>query len=196
MLSPAVALALALVLGLAGCATGLQEGDRLFLAGDLIRAEAAYRGYLGGYLSGGGPVGAGAARARYRLGLIYAFPESALYDLEKADRTLRSLVATDPGSAWGRQAALLLSLHAESARLERELTAQADKVSRLLAEVVKLREAAEAAGDVAQDREARVAQLGREIEELRRNIGQLGERLAAREKELERIKKIDLQTPP
>ncbi len=192
--APALARGLALIVALlfAGCVTGVREGDRLFLAGDLIQAEAAYRSYL----ADASATGPGTARARYRLALIYAMPGSALHDWEKADRTLRAVVDRDPGTPWARQAELLLSLHAERARLERELEAQSEKVSALLAEVVKLTQAAREADGAVEDRDARVEQLSGEIAELRKSIGRLGERLAAREQELERIKKIDLQTPP
>ncbi len=183
---------LVLALVASGCASSLTEGDRYFLAGDLVRAEAAYRGYL----TSGAASGATKARARYRLGLIYALPESDLHDWEMANKALTSLIENEPESAWAQQASLLLSLHLERARLERELVERDDRVSALLSEVYELRQAAADAGDEVEDREARVEQLAGEIAELRRSIGALGERLEAREEELERIKRIDLQTPP
>lgn len=186
-------LLLALSLACAGgCASSLTEGDRLFLAGDLARAEIAYRSYLTSGRAGGNAE----ARARYRLGLIYALPGSDLHDWEMANRALSSLVESETDSAWSQHASLLLSLHAERERLERELEARDDRVSSLLKEVVALRQAAADAGDEVEDREARVEQLASEIAELRKSIGELGERLAAREEELDRIKRIDLQTPP
>lgn len=178
--------------GLAGCVSTLADGDRFYLAGDLIAAEAAYRGYL----TSGRASGDDEARARYRLGLIYALPGSELHDWQRADRTLASLVEREPESAWARQASLVLTLRAESERLRQELDASDDRVSALLSEVVELRQAAEQAGDEAEDREARMEQLWAEIAGLKQSIGQLQERVAAREKELERIKRIDLQTPP
>lgn len=184
-------LVLTLAVG-AGCASGLTDGDRFFLAGDLARAEAAYRSYL----TSGRASGATEARARYRLGLIYALPESDLHDWEMADQALRSLIESEPDSAWVQQASMLLSLHVERERLERELDAQDDRVNSLLDEIAELKQVAEDAGDEVEDREARVEQLADEIAELRRSIGALGERLAAREDELDRIKRIDLQTPP
>lgn len=175
-----------------GCASTLSDGDRLYLAGEFVQAEAAYRSYL----TSGQAEGEARARARYHLGLIYALPDSGLHDWEMASRALRSLVESDPGSPWSQQASLLLAMHAERERLERELEIRDSRVNALLAEVVALRKAAESAGDEAEDREARVDQLTSEISELRQSIGELGERLAEREQELERIKKIDLQTPP
>ena len=186
-------LLLALVLGLsASCVTTLSEGDRLYLAGDLAQAEAAYRAYL----TSGRATGDAEARARYRLGLIYALPGSDLHDWQMANRALTLLIEGDPGSPWTRQARLLLALHDERERLALELHASDDRVSALLSEVVELKEAAEVAGDEAETREARMEQLAIEIAALQRSIGELQERVAAREKELERIKRIDLQTPP
>ncbi len=193
LLQKAMPLALLLSLTLAGgCATTLVRGDRLFLAGDLTRAEAAYRKAL----TGGHSNGNAAARARYRLGLIYALPESELHDWAKAEQTLQSLIERQPESAWARQASLLLSLHRERERLEQELEAQRRRANALLAEVAQLEDEARQAGDQVEERDSRLKRLAREIGQLRRDIGELGDKLAASEQELEEIKKIDLQTPP
>lgn len=192
--STTVPRALLIVLALAGtgCASVRLEGDRFYMAGDLARAEKAYRSYL----ESGPAAGEARARARYRLGLIYALPDNGLHDWEAASRTLRALIESEPGSAWARQAELLLSMHEEQRRLERELETRDSRVSALLSEVVQLKKAAEEAGADAEDQRARVEGLTLELARLRREIGELGERLAAREKELERIKRIDLQIPP
>ena len=174
------------------CASRPLAGDRLFLAGDLVRAEAAYRDYLGRDHGRGDAQ----ARARYRLGLIYALPDSELHDGDLADRTLEELIAREPGSTWARQAALLLSLRRESDRVAAELAAQTERAEFLLAEVERLEAEAAQAGAAVEDRDQRVERLAQEIGRLKKSIDDLGQVLAAREKELEQIKRIDLQTPP
>ncbi len=113
-----------------------------------------------------------------------------------ANQALSSLAEGNPDSPWTRQASLLLGLHAERERLKRELEIRDSRVSALLAEVVELQRLARHAGDEAENRQVRMDELANEIAELRRSIGELGDLLAAREQELERIKRIDLQTPP
>lgn len=185
-------LAPCLLLTLLGCATTLTEGDRYYLAGDLVGAEAAYRDYL----TAGQAEGNTEARARYRLGLIYALPDSDLHDLEKAERALGSLIELEPTSAWAQQAAFLLDTWSERDRLSRELSAQKSRAEFLLEEIARAQEVATRAGDEVEDSEASVERLTREIASLRRSIDGLQVQLEERQKELEEIKKIDLQPPP
>ena len=192
-MKPMRRMALALLLVAAGgCVSGLTDGDRFFLDGDLTQAEAAYRAYL----TGGRAEGNSEARARYRLGVIYSLPESDLQDREKAYRALSSLVELEPGSSWSQQADFLLSLWAERDRLLAAVEHQRNRTDRLLAEIGTLQDEAERVGDEVEDRQARVERLTQEIGVLQRDIGRLGHQLAAREQELDQIKRIDLETPP
>lgn len=190
MRRPSLLLLVALVAQ--ACATGLTDGDRFFLAGDLPQAELAYRSYL----TAGRAEGNAKARARYRLGLIYALPESDLHDIEKAERALNTLIELEPDSAWAQQASLILELWAERARLDRELAAQRKRADFLVGEIARAHAVATRVGDEVEDRDASVDQLAQEIGLLRREIDDLKQQLDEREQELELIKKVDLQPPP
>lgn len=181
-----------LTLWTVACATGLTEGDRFYLAGDLVQAEEAYRSYL----TAGRAEGNAEARARYRLGLIYALPKSDLHDIEKAERALHTLMEREPESAWARQAALLLDLWSERQRLSDELDKQKKRADFLVGEIARAQEVATRAGDEVEDRDASVERLTREIGGLRQSISQLQEQVDERERELEQIKRVDLQPPP
>lgn len=176
----------------AGCvSTGPDAADRLFLAGDLPAAARAYREYLD--LDPEDPEGT--ARAGYRLAIIHALP-GELHDWDRSVRALQAVLEEHPGTRWADQAALLLSLHDERRRLAEELAGQRQRASLLLGEVAKLQDEAERAGDEATDRQARIDALAADIEQLRSRIGQLTRSLEEREAELERLKRIDLETPP
>lgn len=181
-----------LLLPVLGCATTFTEGDRHYLAGDLVRAESAYREFL----TAGTAEGDAEARARFRLGLIYALPESDLHDIAKAERALSSLIELEPTSAWAQQAAFLLDLWSERDRLSHELAAQKSRAEFLMEEIARAQVVATRAGDEVEDSEASVERLTREIANLRTGIDDLEQQLEDRENQLAEIKRIDLQPPP
>ena len=182
----------AIFLATLSCASGLTEGDRFYLAGDLVEAERAYRAYL----TDGRASGNSEARARYRLGLIYALPESDLHDIERAEVALRSLVELEPGTAWAQQAGFLLDLWAERDRLVSEIEGLRSRADFLLGEISRAREVATRADAEIETRDRNVSELGREIARLTQQIDVLNQRLTARQAELDRIKRIDLEPPP
>jgi hypothetical protein len=175
-----------------GCASTLAQGDRAFEAGNLAQARDAYVRYL----TSGRAFGDGESRARYRLGVSFALPETDEYDAEKADRAFAAVIATDPDSLWGRQARLLRSLGQERDRLVAELAAQSERASALLAEVALLEAEVERADDEVEGREQEIQDLGAEIARLKQSLAGLAAELQEREQELEQMKRIDLQTPP
>ena len=128
--------------------------------------------------------------------MIRALPDAARHDQEKANRAFDAVIAGDPDSIWGRQALLLRSFAQERDRLTAELTAAARRADSLRAEVARLTAEAELADDQVDERDERVERLTAEIGRLNQRATELAELLAARELELEQIKRIDLQTPP
>ncbi len=176
----------------AGCASSLTDGDRHFLAGDFARAEAAYLEYL----TGGSAVGDPAARARLHLGLIYSLLDPEFHDPESSDRFLEALIESRPGSAWAQQATLMLSLRQARDRLASELAAQLERADYLLQKSNRLQLEIQEAAEAREEQLAESERLTTALARLEQSIGQLTQQLAESERELEEIKRIDLQTPP
>ena len=188
----ACTLAAALLL-LAGCsALQIPEGDRLFTRGDLPAAKIAYEEYL----DRGPAEGRRKERALYHLGLIHARPEGELHDPVKARRYLERLLAVRPASPYATQAALILELQIETNRLRGEMADQMGLARLLLAELARLRAEAEEIENTAAGEQERARRLAQQIQDLQSTMEQLAAELAAREEELERIKRIDLEDPP
>lgn len=188
--SPCAALALALALG--GCLLPEPAGDRLFRAGDLTAAADVYRREI----QTGHARGRRRERALYHLGLIHARPDSDLYDPAQARRYLERLLAIEPPSRYAIQAAVILELQIEVSRLRTAMADQTSLARLLLAELRELRAEAERVESAATDEQERARRLARRIDELQTTMADLAAELAAREEELERLKRIDLEDPP
>ena len=186
------AAALAAAVACAGCSLTPSRGDKLFRAGDLAAAEAAYRELLDA-----GAGGRRQERALYHLGLIYASPESPRYDPAEAGRCLQELAEGRPGSRFARHASLILGLQLDTVRLRQTMDAQNELAAALRRQLAVLQRQA-AAGEVPEesDREDRVRRLSSHIATLRAEVERLDRELERRELELERIKQIDLEIPP
>jgi hypothetical protein len=168
------------------------EGDRLFEQNRLEEAAEAYAKYLDRHSS----VEGRSDRALYHLGLIYALPDSPLYDPEKADQTLRQLLDRDDASLYARQAGLVLALQIEVARLTEESAAQKTLAARLEDELAALEEEAAHASTMAGEQEGRARLLTTRVQQLRSEIERLTADLEKRTEELEKIKAIDLRRIP
>jgi hypothetical protein len=183
---------LALLTVAGGCASSLIDRDPSCLGGDIRQKETAYLEYR----NSGGAGGEKEVRALYCLGLIYSLPRGGLYDQEKAVTALESVVDLDPGGARAQHASLLLGHWRERDRLSVELDRLNKHNDFLMSQIAKIDEDAERAKADVADREAQIEELGLEIGGIQREIVELETELAAREDELQRIKKIDLEPPP
>ncbi|MGH9465130.1 MAG: hypothetical protein ACRD0X_05750, partial [Thermoanaerobaculia bacterium] len=133
-----------------------------------------------------------AARASLRLGVLYALPESALYDPAEARRILQRVRAIYPRTPHAHEAALLL------AGLESSPSATlVDPVTSLPQEEPP---PPSASGDelrAALDRErSRARQLDSRVDDLTSQAERLHEEIARLEAELAQLKAIDLAEPP
>lgn len=176
---------------LGGCAARSLDGDVLFAADRLEEAEVAYRTFLSKH-----PEDALGPQALYRLGLIYSLPDSPLFDVERAESTLQQLAEHPEGGIYSRQASLVLSLRADIFRLEQAARKQASLAALLENELGRLEEEAAEATTQAGQHESRARRLTSEIAYLRSQIAELTGSLEQRERELERIKEIDLGRIP
>ena len=186
-----------LVLGLAGamlggCALFESNADALFAAGDLAAAKTAYESDLEGSRVGGRRE----ERALYHLGLIHSRPESEFHNPVEARRYLERLLEIEPASRYATQAATILDLQLTASRLRGEMADQKSLARLLLAELQRLRLEAERIESAATDEQERARRLAGQIQALEKQMAALATELAAREEELERLKKIDLEDPP
>lgn len=189
----AVAAAILAVL-IGGCSLRSLEGDRLLAEDRIEEAEIAYRSFLDKNQSTDR-----GQQALYRLGLIYALPDSPLYNPEQGRAVLKQVAAHPAGGIFSRQASLVLTLQLEISRLQQATQAQASLAAQLenaLGQMEELEEEAAQASTEAGAQENRSQQLTGEIRHLRSEIEQLSLSLEKREKELERIKEIDLGRMP
>lgn len=173
------------------CATLLLEGDRYFRAGNLVQAEAAYRAYL----TGGRTEPDVEARARYRLGWIYALP-GELHDWDNAVTALETLIRRQPDSVWAQQAEYLLDLHQDREDLAQILEDEREQSAFLKREITRIEGETEQAETEILDGQENLTSLRQELAASQRSIADLTQQLAERQDELERIKRIDLETPP
>jgi hypothetical protein len=185
------AAAVAMMLSLS-CSYMPLDGDRLFEANRLEEAAAAYERYLDRHSS----VSGRSNRALYHLGLIYALSDGPLHDPERADRTLRELVAREDAGLYGRQARLILALQADVSRLQKESGTLDDLATRLESELAGLEQQAELASTRAGEQEDRARLLTTKVSQLRNEIERLTVALEKRTEELEKIKAIDLRRVP
>ena len=183
---------IALLLPLAiACSSSKRIGDLYFESGRYVEAEAAYQVYLDEEPQDARRI----ARSMYRLGVIYALPESPLYDPERAADILDRLLSINPGGPYSSEAELIRHLQLEVVRTRDELADDRQRIADLEQELelleVELQEAQVELGDGAEQ----VETLTQQTESLRRRIRGLSGELATKEQELERLKAIDLRQP-
>jgi hypothetical protein len=180
-----------LVVLLGGCSLRSLEGDRLLSENRIEEAEIAYRSFLDKNQSS-----RRGQQALYRLGLIYVLPDSPIYNPEQGRAILKQVAAHPAGGIYSRQASLVLTLQIEISRLQQAAQAQASLAAQLENALGQMEEEAAQASTEAGAQETRSRQLTGEIRILRSEIHQLTLSLEKREKELERIKEIDLGRMP
>lgn len=175
-----------------GCSSSKRIGDYYFESGRYVEAEAAYQVYLENEPEDARRI----ARSMYRLGVIYALPESPLYDPERAAEILDRLLSINPGGPYSSEAELIRHLQLEVVRTRDELAGDRQRIADLEQELelleIELEETQAELGEGAEQ----VETLSQQIESLRGRIRGLSGELATKEQELERLKAIDLQQPP
>lgn len=184
--------ALILVAGLAACTTVSSQADWLFETGEYAQAAKAYESYL----ESDPDPGPKTSRALYRLGLTYASTEASSYDPQKAAELLKELLEQDPDGIYSLGASVLLGLQEEVLHLRDEVASRRDLVQSLVAEHSGLRQELERVEGEAGEKDEAVQDLSARIQRLESEIGRLKSDLAQRVEELERLKAIDLETPP
>lgn len=184
---PALAGALlgaALLLAVASCATS--RFDRLYESGDFERAVELYEADLDLQ---------GRERAIYRAALMRARPGGEAYDPDRARRDFRRLLDLFPETDHRESATAQLALLDEVIRLRRESEERAAGIARLEREVEALRERAGHLEEKLAEREDRLDLLRVLVDALRADLRERERRLVALERELERLKAIDLGPP-
>lgn len=184
-------------LALTGCAL---TGSR----GDLLLAERNFGGARDEYLAvlEKRDSGLKVEKALFHLGLIYLQPDPELYAPDAAEEVLTRLTYIRPRSQYAARAAALLALQLETVRLRNafETEREAGRQSQQL--LASLRQEASATEALSEDHSKEVSQLSDRIARLQGQIAKLREELEAtgseltdRERELERLKSIDLAEP-
>ena len=177
---------------LTGCAPLIRQGDQLFDSGRFDEAEVAYTAYMKKK-----PLDSiHAQHALYRIGLLYALPESPRHDEAAADRVFDRLANLDPATIYTRQAALLLTLRRNTATARRLVSERERQIANLRREVEQLRLIATETETQANESTDRAIRLRQEILRLEREMGDLQQLLDTRQEELRRLKEIDLAPAP
>lgn len=189
--------ALAAVVAASGCALVTSPGDIHLGKRELLAARDAYLLVLENRQAG-----RRVESALYNLGLLYLQPDPELNDPVAAEALLTRLTYIRPRSPYAAKAALLLELNRSTRDLRLELEAQ--RILALEAEqhLSSLLQTATETEARSEDQSKKVGQLGSRIAGLQAQIMKLRDELAAtdaeltaREDELERLKKIDLEEP-
>ena len=181
---------------LASCTSTLDlQADRQYEAGHLLAAAEGFRAYLESQ-----PVDPEvASRALYRLGVIHATVDSPGYPAAEARALFERLLREYPGSVWATEAALLL---AQQDRLEEERQLVKDgriALAELELELEEWRQEVYALQKRRGEAEGELRQRELDVEALEAEVETLRTRVTARELEiekLERLKEIDLESPP
>jgi hypothetical protein len=171
-------------LGLGACT--LSRGDRELAAGDDVAAARAYERAADALLTTANR----AAGAYLRLGVLYARPESALYDPREARRIFQRLRAVYPRTPYAHEAELLLAGLEGAPRVAvADPLPEEEPPPPASASEDELRAALARERGRARQLDSRLASLTSEADRLREEIARL-------EAELTQLKAIDLAEPP
>ncbi len=180
-----------------GCASSLRPADRLFEKGQYAEAAEAYRLYLEG-----APAGEEAIRARFRLGLTYALPESSTHDAERAKRLLKQLITLYPESPYSHQAAQLLELQRELGVLQEDVAARQDSMGAMARDAEVFQRTIDELERSIEGKEEEAEELKRQLQSLNieltrlQNLATEGEaKLQELIRQLIKLKEIDLGRP-
>ena len=170
-------------------------GDQHYEKGRYPEAEEAYVDYLES--SPADPQAS--SRALYRLGIIYASPDSAMHDPQRAIEILGKLVGTYPNSSYAAEAELLLDLLLDAGNLDLELQTLRSQLGQLEAELAARETDLYLMQKQLGVKEGQLSELQNRIPPLAVQIQELTRQVEAKELELEqldRLKAIDLESPP
>ena len=173
-------LLLTLCVTVTGCAT-TPTADDYFEAGDLGAALEAYET-------------AGTPHSIYQMAMIYLDQE--WFNPQRAVDLLTQLSIEHPESAYSRIGALWLSNWQERDRLASELEIRLETISTLERQSNDLRTELEESQSSASKSSGTIRSLNQQIEELKEEIATLTGRLEIRERELEELMQIDLDSEP
>ena len=166
----------------------LAESFRLaethFREGEFEKAAQSYEAYLRDY-----PAAPNRERAIFHLALIHILADSSVHDPRKARELLESLAETTPHSLYGSQAGLILGLRKKSEDLQSQVT-------RLQVEAAELASGVPLFQAEIETDKSNILALEKEIERLRVDVAEREKRIQQVERELDKLKQIDLQRRP
>lgn len=171
------------------------QAETYFESGDYAQAAPAYEAYLRA-----NPSAANRDRVLFRLAMTYAFPDSPVYNPDRAIKRFEQLLTLAPENPYKRQAEVVLRLRAEAERFQFSIRERENRISRLQSELDQLRSSLENQQSEVSVRDNQIGrwrgeadQFRREVDRLRAELRERDERIKALRDELEQLKKIDLQ---
>ena len=176
-----VSSAVALVLILTGCASARGPGDRAFQAGDYPAAAAAYESALQD-----DPGARSDARLLFRLGLVYAEPDTPVYEPERAIEVLKDVATRFSSNPAAAEAARLIPHLEQEVRLAAAVASAERRIADLEGELARQREEAHALTAAAKANDDQLARLRGWLADAQAQLRRVRE-------ELEQLKRIDLQ---
>lgn len=174
------------------CASTQGVGDRYFESGRYLEAKAAFEAYLDDEPKDADRV----ARYTYRLGLVYALPNSPVHDPEMALEIFDSLAAMDPSGPYTPQAKMISELQRRGIDLDQDLRDSRARIANLEDEISGLEVDLVDMQGTSGERSQQIEDLSDQIDRLVGQRAQLRRQLKETEEELDRLKAIDLESPP
>ena len=104
----------------------------------------------------------------FRLGLAYGLPTSPVHDAPQAIRVLQQLVSRFPQSPYTPQGKVILTLQEEVQKLNDNIVRGEERLKVQDSDVGQLRKKVEKFRADVREREARIRQLNRELEQLKK----------------------------
>ena len=170
-------------------------GDQYYESGRLPEAEAAFVEYLESDATDAET----ASRAMYRLAVIYATPANPAYDPQRSIEMLDRLVESHPQSRFTSEAMLLRRLLSRSGEEEARRAELVAQIKHLESEIERRETDLYLLQRELGVKEGELTQVVASIPPLEARIEELTDQLEAKEQELEqldRLKAIDLESPP
>lgn len=147
-----------------------QIGEKSFDSGDYAAALSAYESYLRQ-----NPAASNQDRVLFRIGVALALPESKVYNPQQSIDTLKRLASSFPRSQYRTQAELILKLVEELSKSQAEFAARETQLQTMTADTGRLKQ---------------------EVEKLRKELADRDAKMKRLRKELDELKKVDLQKKP
>lgn len=184
--------AVAVLFTFLACASVGTVGDMYFESGRYREAVAAYESYL----STGSEDPERRSLTLYRLGVSYAVPGTPVHDPARSSSTLTRLLDVDPNGPYSVEARLLRDLQDETLAKRSLVDELRLEIAFLGDELDRLQGALATARSEKGEGEREVTELTDRIRGLRGEMSRLSGELEAAVEELERLKAIDLGSPP